>query len=141
MFTPQFRLYQEQTFDSFCKKTIRNESIDAYRELAHRAKYEVQLSALPISDWEHLEVEDSYHPYQMCFSVMGHNVKVCDRELAEAIQYLIPQHRHILLLYYFLEYTDLEIGYMLGISNHAVRIRRDAALRHLQTLLEGKGYE
>ncbi len=137
----QFRVYQEQTFDSFCKKTIRNEGIDAHRELAYRAKHEIQLSALSESDWVQLGIEDKYRPYQMCFSVMGHSVTVYDRDLAEALQYIIPQHRHILLLSYFLGYTDLEIGYMLGISNHAVRIRRNAALHRLQMLLEGKGYE
>lgn len=37
----EFRIYQEQTFDAFCKKTIRNESIDAHREMATRARQEV----------------------------------------------------------------------------------------------------
>lgn len=43
----QFYTYQEQTFDSFCKAVIRNESIDAFRELAHRREHEIEFSALP----------------------------------------------------------------------------------------------
>lgn len=141
MYTQQFKTYQEQTFDAYCKKLIRNESTDAYRELAYRASHEVQLSALPETEWMQLGAEDIYRPYSQSFSVMGHSITVYDRDLAEALQYILPQQRQILLLFYYLEYTDVEIGYMLGISNHAVRIRRAAALRRLQMLLEGKGYE
>ena len=49
MTTEAFRTYQEQTFDSFCKSVIRNESTDARRELAAKAEREVPLSSINVS--------------------------------------------------------------------------------------------
>jgi len=46
----EFYTYQEQTFDSFCKIVIRNESTDAFRELAYRREHEVEFSALSSSE-------------------------------------------------------------------------------------------
>ncbi len=133
----EFELYQEQTFDSFCKETIHNEGVDAHRELENRAKREVQLSTfLPDS----FTTEDTYHPYRKVYPVLNFRITVRDRELGETLQFIIPQYRNILLLYYFLEYNDMEISRMLGISNDAVRIRRKAALRQLHTLLEDNPY-
>lgn len=133
----EFELYQEQTFDSFCKETIRNEGVDAHRELERRAKHEVQLSTfLP----DKFTTEDTYYPYRKVYSVLNYHITVKDRELGDALQFIIPQYRNILLLYYFLEYNDMEISRLLGISNDAVRIRRKAALRQLHTLLEGNSY-
>lgn len=42
----QFCKYQEDAFEAFCKALIRNESIDAHRELAARAERETAMSAL-----------------------------------------------------------------------------------------------
>lgn len=133
----EFELYQEQTFDAFCKETIHNEGVDAHRELEIRAKREVQLSTfMP----DKFTTEDTYYPYRKVFSVLNYRITVKDRELGEALQFLVPQHRNILLLYYFLECNDMEISRLLGISNHAVQIRRKAALRQLHTLLEDNLY-
>lgn len=140
MTSEQFQKYQEQTFDSFCKTVIRNESIDAFREIAAKAKHEVQLSALSDSVLSSLYTEDTYVPYQKVFSVRGHQISVCDKALAEALQFLQPRQRQIVLLYYFLEYNDTEIGAILGISNHTVRLRRNLALRNLHYLLEASPY-
>ncbi len=133
----EFELYQERTFDSFCKETIHNESVDAHRELEIRAKHEVQLSTfLP----DRFITEDNYHPYRKVYPVLNYRITVKDQELGEALQFIVPQYRNILLLYYFLEFNDMEISRLLGISNYAVSIRRKAALRQLHTLLEDNPY-
>ena len=67
----QFHTYQEQTFDSFCKAVIRNESIDAFRELAHRREHEVEFSALPPGELASLQAEDPYGSYKRLFVCMG----------------------------------------------------------------------
>ncbi len=137
----QFQYYQQQTFDSFCKHLIRNEGIDAHRELTTRIKHELQYSALSESDSSKLYTLDFYRPYRKIYHVLGYRVPVYDQQLGEALQFILPQHRNIILLSFFLEYTDVEIGKLLGISNHAVRIRKAAALSRLETLLKGTQYE
>lgn len=42
----EFQRYQEQTFDSYVKRLIRNEGRNAKKELARRAEREVNLSMI-----------------------------------------------------------------------------------------------
>ncbi len=141
MTTDLFRKYQEETFDSFCKSVIRHESADAHRELAARAKYETQMSALPVSAMDAFSMEDTYHPYCRTYNVLGWRILLHSQALGEALQFIIPQHRNIILLHYFLDFSDVEIGRMLGLSTRVVQIRRIATLRRLQELLEESPYE
>ena len=46
----QFFDYKEKAFDDFCKALIRNESIDAFREIVRCAVREVALSAVSWTD-------------------------------------------------------------------------------------------
>ena len=85
----QFYTYQEQTFDSFCKAVIRNESIDAFRELAHRREHEIEFSALSPKEIASLRAADSFDMYRKSFRVHGYIVEVCDRSLGEILDYII----------------------------------------------------
>ncbi|MDY4219970.1 MAG: sigma factor-like helix-turn-helix DNA-binding protein [Candidatus Faecousia sp.] len=136
----EFHAYQEQTFDAFCKAVIRNESVDAHRELAAKAKQEVSMSALSADDLLSLSVEDTYNLYCKTYYVGNSIVHVCDPMLGEALQFIPPQRRNILLLFYFLGYSEPQIGRLLGISTSTVHYRRDAALRRLRELLEAMEY-
>lgn len=132
----QFRTYQEQTFDAFCKAVIRNESINIHRQLAVQAEREVQLSSLSEPEIRTLCVEDSYSLYCRTFFVKGIPINVFDQTLGDVLQYLTPQRRDVVLLSFFLGYSDTEIARVLHISNTTVKDRRNAALRRLKELLE-----
>lgn len=132
----EFHAYQEQTFDAFCKAVIRNESVDAHRELAAKARQEVSMSALSADKLLSLSAEDTYNLYRKTYYVGNSIVHVCDPMLGEALQFIPPQRRNILLLFYFLGYSEPQIGRLLGISTSTVHYRRDAALRRLRELLE-----
>lgn len=132
----QFYTYQEQTFDSFCKAVIRNESIDAFRELAHRREHEVAFSALSPKEIASLRAADSFDMYRKSFRVHGYIVEVCDRSLGEILDYIPSAQRDIVLLSYFLDYSDLEISRLLNMSKSTVHYRRKATLRRLKQLLE-----
>jgi len=132
--TAEFRTYQEQTFDSFCKAVIRNESIDAHRELAAKANREVQLSSLNEND-PAFRMSDETCDYCRIYYVMDRPVTIHNYDLGESLQYISPHRRDVILLFYFLEYSDREIADMLGTSKDAVRIRKTAALRRLRTLM------
>lgn len=132
----QFYTYQEQTFDSFCKTVIRNESIDAFRELAHRREHEIEFSALSPKELAALQAEDPYSSYKKSFRVHGYVVEVCDRSLGEILEYIPSSQRDIVLLSYFLDYPDMEISKLLKMSKSTVQYRRKATLRRLKQLLE-----
>lgn len=132
----QFYTYQEQTFDAFCKSVIHNESIDAFRELSYRREHEIGFSALENHELFEL-ASQNYERYRKTYSVLGYVVEVGDPGLGEILQYIPSQLRDIVLLSYFLGYTDLEIGKMLHTNRNTVHYRRMAALRRLRELLKG----
>lgn len=132
--------YDEQlvkTFIAFCRTVLRNEAINIHKELAARAEKEVPLSALSPSELAKLRYEDTYHPYRRTYYVQGNPVHVKDQSLGEVLQYLSPQRRDVILLTYFLDYSDADIARLLRISSPTVSDRKKAALKKLKELLEG----
>lgn len=137
----QFYKYQEDAFEAFCKALIRNESIDAHRELAARAERETAMSALSERELSSLCVEDCYRPFCKIFFIRGSAVKVFDPGLAEALQFLPPHLRDVLLLSYFMEYSASRIGRLLNLPQSTVHYRKHEAIRRLRRLLEDMNYE
>lgn len=132
----QFHDYQEKSFDAFCKAVIRHEAINVHNRIAAQAEKEIPLSALSPSELSALQYEDTYHPYQKTYYVQGRPIHVYDQLLAEVLQYLSPQFRDVILLYYFLDYNDTDIARLLRISSPTVNNRRTVALKKLKKLLE-----
>lgn len=125
----QFRDYQEQSFDAFCKKVIRNEAINIHKRLAAFSEKETPLSALSHSELSSLCYEDTYHPYQRTYYVQGSPIRVYDPDLGEVLQFLTPQRRDVILLCYFLDYSDTDIARLLRISSPAVSAARTLLLK------------
>ena len=137
----QFYTYQEDTFEAFCKALIRNESIDAHRELATRTERETAISALSEKELSSLCAEDCYRPSCTTFFVRGATVKIFDPCLADALQFLPPHLREILLLFYCMEYSAPKIGSLLHLPTSTVHYRRNEGVRCLKKLLEGMAHE
>lgn len=136
----QYYEYLEKTFDAFCRRVIRNEAINAHKQLAARAEKEIPLSALSHEELSNLFYDDSYCHYCKTYYVQGHPVHVNDPSLGEVLQFLSPRRREVILLTYFLDYTDADIARLLRISNPAVNNRKQAALKKLRELLEEIDY-
>ena len=60
---------------------------------------------------------------------------VSDPELEVALSQLLPKFRDVIYLYYFLGYTDKEIGIILNIHQKTVNSRRRRALNKLKERL------
>ena len=137
MYTLDFIRYQENRFDSFCKTVIRNASVDSMRS---RKTREMRFSSLEDLQDNHLAQEitqDHYATYSKLYRVKGIEVKILDEQIGEALQYVLPNQRAVLLLSYFKEYTDMEIARLLGISHKTVAYRKKNAMQKLKSLLEG----
>lgn len=132
----QFRRYQEQSFDAFCKMVIRNEAINEHKRIAARIQREIPLSTVSHAELSSLRYEDTYHPYKKTYYVQGRPIHVFNQALGEALQYLSPQRRDVILLTYFWGYSDADIAQLLRISCPAVHDRKKAALKKLKELLE-----
>ena len=98
MYTLDFIRYQENRFDSFCKTVIRNASLDSIRS---RKKKEALFSSLDDlqSDLYLQEIsQDRYATYSKRYRVKGIDVTIENEETGEALQYILPNQRAVLLL-------------------------------------------
>ena len=74
-------------------------------------------------------VFSSTHPWP-------YHIVVRDKNLGEALQYIIPQKRAVILLSYFAGYNDTEVANILGVSPTSIARRKKSALLRLRELLE-----
>ena len=132
---------KRHTFDSFCKKVLKHEARDYYDELKRKRDREVSFSDLSAKQMDQLYTEDKYFVTEKIFNVLGLDVIVTDDAIAEALQGLPERKRDIILLSYFLELSDWEIGDKLKMLRNTVQYQRTSTLRQLKKLMEGDTYE
>lgn len=137
----QFYTYQEQTFDSYVAVVIKNESRNAKKEIARRAKHEISLSQLMNDEVAQIAAADDYDLESMTFSVAGDTVTIHDILLGQALASLTPQRREVILLSYFLKKNDPQIAAILNLGKDAVFFRRNSTLQRLKEILEDLNYE
>lgn len=141
MTSEQFYTYQEQTFDSFMNKLIKNEGKDARKEIARRAEHEISISQLMEKEVALIAVTDTYDLGKMNFHVRNDDVTVNDVLLGQAIASLPPNRREVILLSYFLGKNDPQIGELLHLAPNTIRYRRQTTLERLKKILEALGHE
>ena len=125
-----------KTFDAFCRKVIHNAAIDCHREISRLREKEKSFSDLSESEIESLSFTDNYDLYTKEYDILGETVFVRDPELGEALQYIQPQLRNIVLMRYYLDMSNTEISNKLNISNSTVAYRMEVALRQLKEQME-----
>ena len=108
------------------------------RTLAKRAAREVTFSDLSESDLAQLFTTDEYESDYFRFQVSGFDVLVKNELLAEALNALPERKRDIILLSYFLDMSDAEIGELLNVVRTTVFRHRKSALAKIKLYLEGK---
>ena len=130
--------HKQHTFDSFCKKVIRCEAYNAYRAIGRRQDLEIPFSQLPEEAMEALAAWDVYPWEYTSFPVDGDVILIKDDRLADALTALPQRFRDILLMYWFLELADREIGERLSLSRRTVNNRRQQAYELLKKLMGGE---
>ena len=131
---------KRHAFDSFCKKILKHEARDYYDELKRQRNREVSFSDLSEKEMDQLYTEDKYFATEQIFNVLGFDVIVTDDVIAEALQCLAERNRDIILLSYFLELSDREIGDKLNTLRTTVQYQRTSTLRQLKNFMEGDVY-
>lgn len=143
-YSEEYKERIEYTFAAFCKVVLRNAAITAYRDFGRKQKREVSL--------DYLMSETSLEPFTMdsyfeqydkptVFVVKGQEIIVASRRLAEALCTLSEQRRRVVLMYFFLGYTDAKIGKEYGRSRTTANYWKLAALKQLRKVWEKTGHE
>lgn len=70
------------------------------------------------------------------FDLLGIPIEVHDPALGQALSSLPPKRRDVVLLFYFADQNEPQIGKLLNITTMAVNSRRRKALAALRELLE-----
>lgn len=136
-----FFIFQERTFDVFCKKTINNLSAYAMRSYINSQKRNLTIDNCIIQEINSAQVEDDYHVYGRTFTVRGISLVVRDEVMGECLQFIPPDKRAVLLLSYFGDFSDTQVARILDISNATVIYRKKDALRRLRALMEAMNHE
>ena len=128
--------HTQHTFDSYCKKIVKNELINFYREVKRQLAREISISERVARQLTHLSMMDEYPFESHNFTVLGHNIPLQSDLLAGALAILPDGKRCIILLSYGLDMTDREIGELLGMVRQTVQYRRHSALKQLSALMK-----
>ena len=127
-------------FDAFCKKVLRNEARDCYRQIKHRREKEILLSELPDSILSQIESWDDDITQHYVFVACDELVIIKNGWIGQYLEELPQQQRQIILLSYYVGYSDREIGKMFGLPKSTVQYRRNATLLELKEKMEESGY-
>lgn len=129
--------HKQHAFDSYCKKILKNETRNIYKEFERLRKHEVSMDSLSEKELSQHIIHEGYLENEFCFEVSGVGTIVVTGELiAEALKNLPEDNRNIVLLSYFLGMTDREIAEKLDLVRRTVSRRRNISLSELKKIME-----
>ena len=112
-------------FNGFCKRTLKNEAINAHRDTKRQQLREVSFSDLSPQEEKQLYTYDTYFAddeAEQSFCVAGKEMTA--KLLAEALRSLPEEKRDAVLLYYFFDKSDVEIGKLRDVPRSTDQYRR-----------------
>lgn len=130
--------HKQHAFDSYCKRSIKNEAMNAYMQLRKRSRREVSLSELPEDAMAQLAIYDHYSWEYTTFPVGGAVILIEDDRLAEALLALPQENRDIFMMHWFLNMVDRQIAEYMNMARRTVNTRRQKAYRLLKELMGGE---
>ena len=127
-------------FMSYCRKILKCEKIDYYRERKYREEHEVYLEMFEDYEVEMLtQISDTYSFDS--FEIMGHEIIVDNERLNQALMKLLEKYLRIVLMYYFIGLNDVEIGKVFNRSRSTICEQRHKAIEVLHEFMEGTDNE
>lgn len=139
MNSEQYREHIEHTFNAFCKIVLYHAALGVYKKLRKKQQFEVSLDYLCEFDFEPVTTTDEHfvkYDVPTVFTICGKTVIVESEQLAAALFRLSEKRQEVLLLRYYLGYSDTEIGRLFGVCRSTIFRRRKRALRLLRQEME-----
>ena len=130
--------HKQHVFDSYCKKVLKYEAYNGYREISRRQKRFTSLEELSEAEMAQLAVYDRYPWEYTTFPVGGAVILIEDDGLAEALLGLSQEDREIFMMHWFLRMTDAQIARYINMPRRTVNTRRHKAYRLLTELMGGE---
>lgn len=123
-------------FECKLKKVVRSVVKDYNKALSRQANKEISFCELPDILVEKLASCDDYETDYTVFHICDMDIRVFDDNLAKALKQLTEKKRNILLMFYFLEMSDTEIGELLNITRCTSHRNRRNSLEEIRIILE-----
>ena len=130
--------HKQHAFDSYCKKVLKCEACNGYRQISRHQKRFASLEELSEADVAQLAVYDRYSWEYTAFPVGNAVVLIENNRLATALLRLSPKDREIFMMHWFLWMTDEQIAKCMGMARRTVNTRRYKAYRLLKKLMGGE---
>ena len=130
--------HKQHAFDSYCKKVLKCEACNGYRQISRHQKRFASLEELSEADMAQLAVYDRYSWEYTAFPVGGAVILIEDDRLAEALNALPQNNRDIFMMHWFLNMVDREIAEYMNMARRTVNTRRQKAYRLLKELMGGE---
>lgn len=139
IYSEEYKEHIEYSFAAFCKVVLYNAALTAYRDFGRKQQREVSLEYLMSeTSFEAFTIDTYFEQYDRptIFVAKGQKIVVASKRLADALLKLKEQRRNVLLLYFFLGYTDARIGKEYGRSRSTANYWKLAALKQLRKEME-----
>lgn len=81
-------------------------------------------------------VYDKYSSDYTAFNVLGIEVQISDDQLSKALKCLPERKRNIILLSYFMDMSDAEIGELMNVVRSTVYRHRTSTLEEIRKMME-----
>ena len=130
--------HKQYAFDSYCKKVLKCEACNGYRQISRHQKRFTSLEELSEAEMAQLAVYDRYPWEYTTFPVGGTVILIEDDGLAEALLGLSQEDREIFMMHWFLRMTDAQIARYINMPRRTVNTRRHKAYRLLTELMGGE---
>ncbi|MDU6038670.1 MAG: sigma-70 family RNA polymerase sigma factor [Clostridium butyricum] len=126
----------EAQFDCLIKKVIKCEQKKYYRDISVRCKKEIPFTDLPERYLSKYSTIDTYSSNYMDFNVLGVKVQILDEQLSEFLEILPEMERNIILLSYFMDMSDSEIGQVMRVVRSTIYRHRKRTLEKIKKMYE-----
>jgi len=123
-------------FNAFCKRVLKNEAINSYNDRQQQQAKEMTFSDLTPQEENQLYTLDTQYEGEKGQNFQVAGKKITPKLLAEAMRTLPKEKRTAVLLYYFFNMSDVEIGQLLNIPRSTVQYRRTSSFERLKRFLE-----
>ena len=135
-YTDEQKEHIRHYFDSFCKKTIRYQAINLYRENGKYAERNVSFEEILNEYFLECGKCDTYPILQYHFEAFGYIFSVNDYKLGKALFQLSKHKRDVILMYYFTDYKLKDIAEMIGKAQKNISYIHIRALKNLREIME-----
>lgn len=127
-----------EQFDSLVSKVFRDEKKYYGRNKGKYNERNIMFSDLPKNKMQMLYAEDEYFKDEKVakMSVAEFDADITNELLYEAMKRLKQKSQNVIILKYWYEMTDDEIGKILNLKRTTVNYNKNAALRKLKIIIE-----